>query len=495
MSGLHKNILALVACSLAVFCCSTSSFAAGRQALGVNSSQVLPGGEILRNISMGTGKSIIVDLPTEANEVFVADPKIANAIVRSPTKLYIVALENGQTSIFALNKNGAKIMELEISVGRDVAELEQILQTVIPNSDIAVRTVGDTIILTGMVSNASDAEKAVDLAKGFTGSSSVGGGAGGGGGSVVEGKIVNSLTIRNSDQVMLKVTVAEVQRTVLKQLGVNIAGTGGSNSFALVNPLAINGTVSTTAATVVNHLGSSLSLNSVITAFERYGVAHVLAEPTVVAVSGQTAKFSAGGQIPVLTGGSCTPNTNAVTGASTGQTCSNSVTYKDYGVTLNFSPVVLSSGRILLHVSTQVNEIDPSQEATINNTTVPGFRSRSNETTIELPSGGSIATAGLIETRNAQAINGLPGLMNLPILGALFRSRDYQRAETELMIVVTPYIARSVDPQEIVRPDDGFTDPSDPQAIFLGRINRIYATSDNPQLIKNFHGRVGFIND
>jgi pilus assembly protein CpaC len=166
-----------------------------------------------------------------------------------------------------------------------------------------------------------------------------------------------------------------------------------------------------------------------------------------------------------------------------------------YGVTLNFTPVVLAEGRILLRVATEVSEIDPTNTVSFQTLSVSGFRTRKNETTVELPSGASIASAGLIQTISRQTINGLPGLMNLPILGTLFRSRDYQRLETELLIVVTPYIAKPVKPSELSRPTDNLADATDAQAVLLGRVNKIYSTANNPELIQNFKGKFGFIAD
>jgi pilus assembly protein CpaC len=164
-------------------------------------------------------------------------------------------------------------------------------------------------------------------------------------------------------------------------------------------------------------------------------------------------------------------------------------------VTLNFTPTVLSAGRISLHLATEVTEVDPltgNQSACAN---MIGFTTRKNETTVELPSGGSIMSAGLIQQTNTQVIAGLPGLMNLPILGALFRSRDYQRQESELVVIVTPYIAKTLPPDQIARPDDGYVDATDPQSMFLGRVNQIYSTQPNPQGVQNYSGHVGFIQD
>jgi pilus assembly protein CpaC len=191
---------------------------------------------------------------------------------------------------------------------------------------------------------------------------------------------------------------------------------------------------------------------------------------------------------------SCTPASITVAAQ-----CLISILQQPYGVSLNFTPVVLSQGRIQLRIATEVTDIDFSKQVTINdagtNISVPGFRTRKNETTVELPSGGSIASAGLLSTETAQTINGVPGLMNLPILGALFRSRDFQRNETELLIIVTPFIVHAVDPSQVVKPDANFSDATDPQTWLLGRVNKIYSTVGTTQSLQNYTGKVGFINE
>ena len=227
-------------------------------------------------------------------------------------------------------------------------------------------------------------------------------------------------------------------------------------------------------------------MSATLQAFERQGVAHTLAEPTVTAVSGESAKFMAGGTIPIATSESCG------TGISAG-VCQLGFTQQPYGVTLNFTPVVLSPGRIQLRIATEVTDVDDSVQITFAGLTIPGFRTRNNTTTVELPSGGSIVSAGLISTQTQQAINGFPALMNFPVLGALFRSRDYLRNETELLIVVTPYIVHAIDPSQVVRPDQNFQDASDPQSWFLGRVNRIYSTSQSLQPMPGYSGKIGFI--
>jgi pilus assembly protein CpaC len=434
-----------------------------------------------RRISMGIGKSVIVDLPQDASEIFVGNPKVANAVVRSARKLYIIGMADGQTTVFALDATGRQIASIEISIGRDVGELQQILNAALPNSQIITRTINDTIILNGTVDSAEEAQRATDIAEGFVKQAGQASG---------QNLVVNSLVIRGRDQVMLKVSVAEIRRDIAKQLGLTSSTWG---SFTQYNPFAINGNIasnpSTNLPTQLTLSSPGNTVNATLQAYERYGVSRILAEPTVTAISGENAKFTVGGQIPVPSSPICATN-GTVTNCSPG-----GVTYQAYGVTLNFSPVVLSAGRILLHIATEVTELDYQTSAVIQNVSVPGLRTRKNETTVEVPSGGSIASAGFLQTTTQQVINGLPGAMNLPILGALFRSRDYQRNETELMIIITPYLMKATSANLLPKPDDGFADSSDPQAWLLGRINRLYASPNNPEALKNFNGRVGFIQD
>jgi len=454
-------------------------------------------------LQMGVGQSVIRDLPEEAGEIYVGDPTVANAIVRTAKRIYISGVANGHTSIFALAKDGRTIAFFQVSVGRAIGELTALLNVAIPGNEIRVRTVENTIILTGSVASAEEAQKALDIASGFINDSptsssgtgpqiSISSGSSGGGApdgkspSSPQGKVVNALTIRGADQVSLRVTIAEIRRDIIKQLGVNLSGTGPNGTFTLDPPFTINGNVAgsvaaTASQATLNWFKGSGSISATLQAFERQGVAHTLAEPTVTAVSGETAKFLAGGTVPILNSVQCQP------------VCQYGFIQQPYGVTLNFTPIVLSPGRIQLRIATEVTDIDPSTQITFSGITIPGFRTRSNTTTVELPSGGSIATAGLISTQTEQAINGLPALMNLPVLGALFRSRDYQRSETELLVVVTPFIAHAIDPSQVVRPDQNFQDASDPQTWFLGRVNRIYSTSQSLQPMPGYAGKIGFI--
>jgi len=464
-------------------------------------SYVVAAGETKKSLQLGVGRSVIVDLPQDATEIFVGDPKVANAVVRSARRLYVAAVANGQTTIFALAADGSKIAAIEVTVGRDIGELQELLNVALPGNEITVKTVADSIILMGSVASAGEAQKALDIASGFVGTSVLGGAANAtqaapaaGGASMqlsispsgapVTGKVINSLTIRGLDQVSLKVTISEIRRDIIKQLGVNMAGAGaGASSFATTNLFSVNPTSPSSSGTLGWAMGG-MNLSVTLQAFERQGVARTIAEPTVTAVSGESAKFLAGGTIPVSNGESCSAGT-----------CMLSFIQQPYGVTLNFTPIVLSQNRIQLHIATEVTDIDSSHTILVAETSIPGFRTRKNETTVELPSGGSIASAGLISDQSQQAIDGVPGLMNIPVLGSLFRSRDYLRQETELVIIVTPYIVHAIDPNQVVRPDANFKDASDPQTWLLGRVNRIYSTSGAQQPMPGYSGRVGFITD
>jgi pilus assembly protein CpaC len=458
----------------------------------VNDGEVLKfvGENNLRRINMGVGKSVIIDLPTEAGEIFVGNPAIANAVVRSARKIYVIGQAMGQTTIFAMDKEGKRIAALEVSIGRDIGELHTILVAAMPGTKIVARTVNDSIILTGEVESSSEMQTALDIAKGFIDATN---NAGGGGPQAAKvGQIVNAMSIKGRDQVMIKVTISEIQRNIAKQLGISTSTLAGNwGSLSQSNPFSVNnGPLSSGSLSTISNLSGGNRLTQSLQAFERSGVSRTLAEPTVTAVSGESAKFTVGGEIPISGGVICNAGS-----AGAGSVCGPAISYKTYGVTLNFTPVVLASGRITLRLATEVTELDPANSAQIAGESVPAFRTRRHDTTVELPTGGSIATAGLLQSMSNQAINGVPGMMNLPILGALFRSRDYQRQETELMIIVTPYIVKSVSASALARPDDNFADANDPQGWLLGRVNKLYSTTDNPEVAKHFTGNVGFIHD
>jgi pilus assembly protein CpaC len=436
-------------------------------------------GASARRVDLGLGKSVIVDLPRDAKEVFVANPAVANAVVRSARKVFVIAAAAGQTSLFFMDAAGNQIGALDVNVQRDTNPIAAAIRQALPNSQISVQQLNDGVLLTGVAASAQDAQQAASIAAKYVGK---------------EEAVANSVTVRGGDQVMLKVTVAEVQREVLKQLGVNVGGSfeianklvqfATNNPFPLATQALTNGGLQTEGGGIDPILGSPSFSGGTLRAFERTGVLKTLAEPTLTAVSGESAHFLAGGEVPTPKGQTCDENG-----------CTVAIEYKPVGVSLNFTPVVLSEGRISLHIYTEVTELDYQNTIVFNSVNVPSFRTRKADTTVDIPSGGSLVMAGLIQNKSAQVVNGTPGLMNVPILGQLFRSRDYQRNETELMIVVTPYIAKPIDRNQLPLPTDGFADASDPSAWLLGRVNRLYGVKGAVVPNAKLNGRYGFIVD
>ena len=437
-----------------------------------------------RFLSLGIGKSIVIDLPREIKDVLVADPKVANAVVRSTQRAYIIGAAVGQTNIVFFDSTGAQIAAYDIAVKRDLNGVRAALKQSLPNSDILIEGVGDGVVLSGTAASPIEAQQAADIAARLVGGNE---------------KVVNSIAVRGRDQVMLKVTVAEVTRSIIKQLGIDLTanlnyGTAvvnfnNSNPFtALGRPLvASNGTQTS--------FGGTPSVTATLRAMESAGVVRTLAEPNLTAISGESATFIAGGEFPVPAGYSCDPVTRV---------CTTQISFKKFGISLNFTPVVMTEGRISLRVMTEVSELSNDNSITLtqalsgnstNSLTIPSIKTRRAETTLEIPSGGSMAMAGLIAEQTKQAINGLPGLSQLPVLGTLFRSRDYVNNQTELMVLVTPYVVRAVAQKDLSRPDDGFASASDPQADLLGSINRIYGVPGRVEKARNYRGTYGFITD
>jgi pilus assembly protein CpaC len=440
-------------------------------------------------INLGVSKSVVIDLPRDVKDVLVADPKIANAVVRSSRRAFIIGSSVGQTNVFFFDAEGKQIAGFDIAVTRDLDGIREAIHEVLPDADITVRGIGDGIVLAGSASSPAEAQQAYDIAARLLGVGSQ---------ETIDAgtKIVNAIVVRGRDQIMLKVVVAEVERDVVKQLGINLSGSLNYGTavvnFNNTNPFSATGqSLSGSAIT-----GSFKSVNATLQAMEQAGVIHTLAEPNLTAISGESATFVAGGEFPVLNGYSC----STATGGSAIATCQPSIDFKKFGVSLDFTPVVLSEGRISLKVMTEVSDLSSQNSLTITEpgsnvtATVPSIRTRRAETTVEIPSGGSLAMAGMIQNQTKQAINGLPGLAELPILGALFKSRDYINQQTELMVLVTPYVVRAVAQKDLSRPDDGFADASDPETVLLGRLNRLYGVG-NATPPDTYYGKYGFILD
>jgi len=432
-----------------------------------------------RFLALGIGKSVVIDLPRDIKDVLVADPKIANAVVRSSQRAYIIGAAVGQTNIVFFDSAGQQIAAYDIAVKRDLNGVRAALKQTLPNADIQIEGVGDGVMLSGSVSSPIEAQQAGDLAARLAGGPE---------------KVVNSIVVRGRDQVMLKVTVAEVARSIVKQMGIDLSATMNYGSSVVTfnnsNPFTAYGQPLVSGNSLTTSFGSTPSVKATLRAMESAGVVRTLAEPNLTAISGESATFIAGGEFPIPTGVTCT----TTAAGSVGQ-CAPSIAFKKFGISLNFTPVVLTEGRISLRVMTEVSEVSNDNSISISGISVPSIKTRRAETTLEIPSGGSMAMAGLIQDQTKQAINGLPGLSQLPVLGSLFRSRDYVNNQTELMVLVTPYIVRAVAQKDLSRPDDGFAAASDPQADLLGSINRIYGVPGRTEPAQNYRGTYGFITD
>jgi len=447
-------------------------------------------------VNLGLNKSIVLDLPVDAHDILVANPEVADAVTRTARRIYLFGKKVGETNIFIFDKSGKQVVSLDLRIERDVSGLDRYLNRFIPDSDIKSEIINDNIVLTGTVQTPQDAAKASQLAEIFV----KGGDATQDAFSFFfrrgDSQIVNLLDIVGGDQVTLKVTVAEVQRSVMKQLGINLVGShtpsGDGITFsgisegiagALGKPLSFSG-AALGAAT------SGFRLDAYFRAMEEAGVMRTLATPTLTAISGEKAVFRVGGDYNIIHGSNVDEDGGTTYDIET----------LDYGIGLEFTPVVLAPGRISLKIRTSVSE--PTFEGTVPmsigprngaSTNVLSIRRRLADTTVELPSGGAMMIAGLIRDDVRQVVSGFPGLSKVPVLGALFRSRDYVRNESELVITVTPYLVRPTAPNKLALPTDNLAPPSDRTTYLLGRVNRIYGAQQKQLPDGRYHGAVGFI--
>ncbi|SMC45200.1 pilus assembly protein CpaC [Fulvimarina manganoxydans] len=473
-------------------------------------------------IDLGLDMSKVVVLSADAHDILVANPAIADAVTRDKRHIYLFGKQVGQTNVIVFDQAGRQIASIDIKIERDIGGLESSIRKYVPDSDVKIEMMSDNVVLTGTVRTPLDAARVEQIAEIFvTGgeattsnyikTATAGGMTEGSGGDVAmasenrrKSQIVNLLRIEGEDQVTLKVTVAEVQRSVVKQLGLN--GTIGTvidgMSFGAVsdNPFGLGKALSNSQFDLAGTIGDKTNLQAELSALEQSGVMRMLAEPSLTAISGESAAFKVGGEFIIPNGRSFTPAVLDDDGNIQQEGYATVDTKEiEYGIGLDFTPVVLSPGRISLKVRTSVSE--PTFESPFSFSGDKygagfnriGLRKRLADTTVELPSGGSLVIAGLVRDEVRQVVSGFPGLSKLPILGTLFRSRDFQRYETELVVIVTPYLVRPVGREALARPDDGLAFASDGSSNFLGRINRVYGRTETALPPGRYHGVVGYI--
>jgi len=454
-------------------------------------------GPVSESLALPVGKAAVIHLPVDAVDVMVANPEVADAIVRAADRTVLLGQGVGTTNVFFFDAGGALILDLAVRVERDIAALDDALRRYVPDGRIEVEAMNTNIVLSGTVPSASSADAALQVARRFTEQPE---------------QVLSFLSIEGRDQVMLKVRIVEMERTIVRQLGVNLSGEvafgefdpvegfpalsrfGTDNAFGITNsPLGgISGTVSTTNL-VNGFLQSTLGLT--LNALERVGLVRTLAEPNITAISGESANFLAGGEFPVPVGRDRDGNIT--------------LEFKPFGVGLGFTPVVLSEGRISLRVSTEVSELsnegaislgsspilneDGEVIGVVDGLSIPALTVNRAETTVELPSGGSLVIAGLIKEETRQAMDGVPGVERLPVLGALFRSRDFTNNETELVVVVTPYLVDPAADADLAAPGEGLAASTMMSNAFFGRLNRVYAAPGADVEERGWLGPIGFL--
>jgi pilus assembly protein CpaC len=419
--------------------------------------------------------------------VLVSNPDIMDAVVQSSRQVYLLAKDVGDANAFFMGADGQKLVFLEVSVTRDLGPLNDALNRLLPGASIKAEAVGDNIVLTGSVINPIDSNRAHDIAARY---------------AKKKDSVVNMLSVAAKEQVLLRVQVAEMQRDAIRRLGVNIPGAvvgSGNITFAKVmqNVFPVTGSIVPPAVALAPGVpplvdaGSAWqgtwqsgndSVTAMVQALERAGLIRTLAEPNLTAISGETAKFHAGGKFPI-------PIVSRDGGDRT-----ITIQWETFGVQVEFKPVVLTEGRISLKIVADVSELSSEGAISTGDFSIPALKVRRAETTLELPSGGTLAMAGLLSDETRQNVEGVPGLKDIDILGALFRSNDYRRKESELVILVTPYMATHAPRSDFARPDGGYAPSGTLKELLLGHLNRIYGPPGyRPH--GRYEGDVGFIVD
>jgi pilus assembly protein CpaC len=387
------------------------------------------------NISLSRGRGQLITLPEAISDILIADPSVVDVQVRSPRQIYIFGQGPGATSFFVLNSAGKVMYSTNVQVQKNINSLDQMLELAMPDSDIATTTMNGMVLLTGSVASPEERAEAEGLVKAYLGDGI---------------QVVSRLKTATPMQVTLQVKIAEVSREFAKEISLNLNGNNGSSlgGGSAFNFSQIGG--SGTLNLAGRFLG--LNLDSALELAERDGLFTTLAQPNITAVSGQSASFLAGGEIGFPVGG--------------GVGVAPSVQFKPYGVSVNFTPIVHSDGRISLKVSPEVSQITSAGSVQ----GIPAIQTRRVDTTVELGSGQSFMIGGLLRNEQNNSMDKIPGLGNLPIIGALFRSNNFRRSETELMIIVTPYLVKPVSANQIALPTDGYITPTDAERVLGGEL-------------------------
>ena len=422
-----------------------------------------------RSIVLPYSKSTVIELPQDMMDVIVSNPDIVESVIHTSHRAVLIGKQPGQTNAYFYGHGGQELLSLDIRVERDINGLKSLISQHANNGTVEVQAVNNNILLTGSVKNASMANKIEKLASLWLDEVTEGG---------VEGEIVNLMSVEGKDQVLLKVRIVEMQRSVTKQLGINLSAIGqlGDSTVSLISNANLNTQSGLNGSTsLTNTSGGDLtSFASSLQALERVGLIRTLAEPTLTAISGETANFLSGGEFPLLTNVFLDENGRL----------QREFEFKPYGVSLGFTPVVLSEGRISLNISTEVSE--PTTEGSFETgglaSDILGLRVRRANTVVELPAGGSLVIAGLIREESRQSTDGIPGAKDIPGFGALFRNRDDLTTQSELVVIVTPYLVDPTHPDKLQTPLDGFVPSNDTNSLLFGKLNKVYAADGRSKI-------------
>ncbi len=418
-------------------------------------------------ILLSAGQTQLIELPLPARDVIVANPAIADIIVKTPTRAYLIGQAFGRTNIFFVGENGDVILHLAVQVDVELAAANEAIKSLVPEAKVELKALNGGIVMTGTVPSAKSSADVANLVRRFLG---VGG----------EVELVNMLRILGDLQVILKVRISEIARTVTKSFGIssNIDKTLNSKRFVLNSTPGVPANAFGTGTLVINALGiGTVSYG----ALESRGLTKTLAEPVLTAISGETANFLAGGSFP-----------SAVGTDDAGQPV---FELQEFGVGLSFTPVVLANNQISLRISTEVSSISAENSTvTDSGVTLRGLATRRAETTVTLPSGGHIMIAGLVRNNNSTTVQGMPWLKDLPILGALFRSQSFQNDETELVVSVSAYVVRPIAfANKLALPTDGFIPASEADMYLLGELHKRYTGKRPLKAPRTVIGPIGYI--
>lgn len=422
-------------------------------------------------MTLEVNKGRLLKLERAARTVFVANPDIADVQIKSPSLVYVLGKGPGETTLFAVDAREQVLASVDLQVSHNLERIRKSISQLHPEAEITVNSVGDTVVIDGVVSSASTAENIRRVAVAAVGDPE---------------KVMLRVGVDAPTQVNLRVRVAEVSRDIDKQLGFNwsIAGQAAGIAFGIATANPFNATVTQNTLSVSGLGIGGFDLNAVIDALEEEGLISVLSEPNLTALTGETASFLAGGEFPILV-----PDSDGRV----------TIEFKKFGVSLNFTPTLIGNDRVNLHVRPEVSQLSTTNAITLNNFQVPSLTTRRADTTVELGSGQSFAIAGLIQNNVTHDISKFPGLGDVPVLGGLFKSDRFQREESELVIIVTPYVVKPISQRQLAAPTDGLENPHDWERIINGGTHRQKKSAGPSRTVtkegETLIGPVGFLLD